>query len=602
MKGNHAESPSRRQRLLHAARRMHTVMWPHRRLAIVSGLAMFGAALAALASPWILQVVLDGVLGGRRDHGLFSWLGAWLPASPQRLLATMAVAFLGLTAVKGSLTYLQNLSAATVGQRVVAQLRLEVFGRLLRLSPTFHARRKTGDLLLRLTGDISMLREVMLPSLLEASRQGLQIIGALIGMLLIDGLMTAVAIGMLPLLSLTTVRMSGRIRAVVREQRRKEGRLATTASEALNSLLVVQAYARADAVVARLSRQSDRSLGAGLRSLKLEESMARVVELTLACGVCAALGLGGWRAMQGVISPGELIVFLTYLRSLDKPIAALVRLSAKINKGVASWERVAEILDADERVHELPNAQPVSSPRGCIEFQNVTFGYDPAVPVLNGVSFKIQAGESIGVVGPSGEGKSTLLALLLRLYDPQQGRILFDGRDIRELRLDDYRRQLATVLQEPFLFGISVAENIRTGNLSASDDQVRAAARAAEADRFIERLPEGYETELGERGASLSRGQQQRIAIARAYLRGAPVMVLDEPTTGLDPIASREVCATLLSLAEGRTCIWIAHDLQQIQDLPRAIVLSHGRVAQDGSPAELLSSAGKFRDLFGTVA
>ncbi len=596
------EVVSRRQRLLRASRRMHAVMWPHRRLATLAAVSMFGAALAALATPWILQVVLDGVLGNERQHGLLLWLGAWLPASPQRLLVSMALAFLALTAIKGSLTYAQNLASATVGQRVVSQLRIEVVGRLLRLSPTFHARRKTGDLLLRLTGDISMLREVMLPSLLDASRQGLQIVGALAGMLLIDGLMTAVAIAMLPLLALTAMRFSGRIRAVVREQRRKEGRLAATASEALNSLIVVQAYARADAVVTRLARQSERSLGAGLRSLKLEESMARIVELTLACGVCAALGLGGWRAMQGVISPGELIVFLTYLRSLDKPISALVRLSAKINKGVASWERVVEILDADERVHEAPDAISVKSACGSIEFQNVTFGYNPDVPVLRDISFKIAAGESIGVVGPSGEGKSTLLALLLRLYDPQQGRILFDGRDIRGLKIEDYRRQLATVLQEPFLFGMSVADNIRSGNPAASDDDVSAAARAAEADRFIERLPEQYQTELGERGASLSRGQQQRVAIARAYLRGAPVLVFDEPMTGLDPVASREVCATLSSLAQGRTCIWIAHDLQQIQELPRALVLSHGRVAQDGRPDELLHSVGAFRDLFGTVA
>lgn len=593
---------SRWARARAAAARLRGLLWPQRRLALAAALAMIGATVCALAVPWILQIVLDGVLARQRDRGLLPLLRQWLPTETSQLLASAAVAFLVLTAAKGLFTYVQNLAAATVGQRVVTQLRLSVFERMLRLSPIFHAQRRSGDLLLRLTGDISMLREVMLPSLLEATRQLLQIVGALVGMLLIDPLMTAVAVAVLPVLSLTTIRFGGRIRQVVREQRRKEGKLATTAAEALHSLVVVQAYARAEAIKQRLARQSERSLGAGLRSLRLEESMARTVELTLALGVCAALSLGGWRALHGVISAGELVVFLTYLRSLDKPVSSLVRLSAKINKGIASAERVFEVLDANEEVEESPAAIAVSAPRGEIVFENVTFGYDPSRPVLQAVSFRIPAGASVGLVGSSGEGKSTLLALLLRLYDPQQGRILFDGVDIRQLKLGSYREQLATVLQEPFLFGVSVAENIRAGRPDASDDEVRSAARAAEAEPFIEQLGAGYDSELGERGTSLSRGQQQRIAIARAYVRRAPVLVFDEPTTGLDPATAREVRTTLLALASGKTCVWIAHDLAQIQDLPRALVLAGGRVVQDGKPAELLARAGAFRNLFGEVA
>lgn len=571
-------------------------------LVLLALAAMVGGALAAVSVPWVLQIVLDGVLANRTDDGAFLVIGRWLPADPAALLLVAAGLFVGLTALKGLLSYTQNVTAATVGQRVVAQLRLQLFDRLLRLSPAFHARHRSGDLLLRLTGDISMLREVMLPSLLDGARQALQIVGALVGMLWIDVGMTAVALAVIPLLAVTTIRKGRQIRSVVREQRRKEGRLAGTAAEALHSLLLVQAYSRVAAVVARLARQSDRSLGAGLRSLRIEESMARGVEATLGCGMAATLLLGGWHAIQGLISPGELIVFLSYLRTLDKPVASLVRLVAKFGKGLASWERVCEVLEADEHVSDSPSALSIVKPRGEIEFRNVSFGYDPNAPVLREISFTIRAGETVGLVGPSGEGKSTLMALLLRLYDPQAGQILFDGRDLREWKLDEYRRQLATVLQEPFLFGESVGDNIRAGRGDADADQLRAAARAAEADRFIEALPAGYRTVLGERGTSLSRGQQQRIAIARAFVRDAPVLILDEPTTGLDPVSQREVRTTLLGLAQQRTCLWIAHDLGQIRDLPRALVLDRGRLVQDGEPKRLLTAAGAFRTLFGGAA
>lgn len=589
-------------RALRALQRWRHLVRPHRRLVALAVCAMIGGALAAVSIPWILQIVLDGVLAGRTDDGAFLVIGRWLPTEPMMLLLVAAGLFVGLTALKGVLAYTQNITAATVGQRIVSQLRLELFDRLLRLSPTFHARHRSGDLMLRLTGDISMLREVMLPSLLEASRQALQIAGALFGMLWIDPGMTAVALAVIPLLALTTARKGREIRSVVREQRRKEGRLASTANEALHSLLMVQAYSRIEGVVSRLARQSERSLGAGLRSLRLEEKLARAVEATLGIGMAATLLLGGWHAIHGLISPGELIVFLSYLRTLDKPVASLVRLTAKFGKGLASWERVAEVLEAKERVIESPDAHPIVAAKGEIEFRNVCFGYSPDAPVLRNISFKLRAGETVGLVGSSGEGKSTLLALLLRLYDPQSGQILFDGRDIREWKLDDYRRQLATVLHDPFLFGVSVANNIRAGRADASDEDLYAAARAAEADRFIELLPDRYDTQLGERGMSLSRGQQQRIAIARACLRQAPLLILDEPTTGLDAVNQREVRATLLTLAKQRTCLWIAHDLGQIRDLPRALVLNRGELAQDGDPKQLLAAAGQFRTLFGGAA
>ena len=315
-------------------------------------------------------------------------------------------------------------------------------------------------------------------------------------------------------------------------------------------------------------------------------------------GSCLVLWVGARRSLAGGMSPGELVVFLSYLRGLYKPTRDLVRIGAKANKAAVCGERILEILDSGEEVPEAPDAVPAPAFAGAITFEGVSFGYQEDCLVLHDLSFRIAQGERVGLVGPSGSGKSTLLALLLRLYEPRKGRILIDGVDIRRYRLESYRRQIAIVLQEPFLFGESVTENIRCGRPDATPEEIREAARAAEAQQFLEALPGGYDSTLGERGTSLSRGQQQRVSLARAVLRDAPVMIFDEPTTGLDPRTEAEVRRTLARLARGRTCIWIAHNLSQILDCDRVLVLREGRLVESGRPAELLSGVGPFQRLF----
>ena len=578
--------------------RFGPLLQPHRRRLALSACFMFAFIATDLVAPWPVQGVIDGVLLGRKNRGFMLWLGEFLPSDRMQLLAACCLAVVSIAALRGLFSYSEKILAETVGQKVVSDLRVAIFARLQRLSLTFHSKRRTGDLMVRLTGDVTMLREILVPMVLDFTTQALVLAGMMALMALMDLTLTLIAVATLPLLLLATARYGGLIREASREQRRKEGKVATVASEALASVAVIQAYSIAEAVAARFSRQNFKSLNAGLRSLRLEESLGRIVEMTIAVGSCLVLWVGARRSLAGGMSPGELVVFLAYLRGLYKPTRDLVRIGAKASKAAVCGERILEILDSGEEVRESPDALPAPALSGEIAFEGVTFGYQENRPVLHDLSFRIAPGERVGLVGPSGSGKSTILALLLRLYDPDAGTIRVNGRDIRQFQLESYRRQIAIVLQEPFLFGESVAENIRCGRQEATSEEIRAAAQAADAHQFLEALQDGYDSILGERGTSLSRGQQQRLSLARAVLRDAPVMVFDEPTTGLDPRTEGEVRKTLARLGRGRTCIWIAHSLSQILDCERVIVVREGRVVESGPPAELLTGIGPFHRLF----
>lgn len=597
--GPAARAAARIRRLLRLYVRFAPLLARQRQRLLPAAACMLGAIAAGLLAPWPVQMVIDGVLLGQRGRGPLAAIGGLLPESPGGLLAACCFALLILAGLRAACAHGQNLLAAMAGHDVVSSLRVALFDRLQRLSLVFHQRRRTGDLLVRLTGDVAMLREILVPAGLEFVGQSLLLLGMLSFMFAMDATLTLIALAMLPLLAVVTARYGARLRRVAREQRRKEGRIATVAGEALASVAVVQAYSNADEMSSRFTRQNRKSLKAGLRALRLEEKMTRTVDLALAAASALVLGVGALRSLGGSLSPGELIVFLTYLRGIYRPVQILVRLSARASKALACGDRILEIFESGEEVRDAPDAVEAPRPRGEILFDRVTFGYDAARPVLHEVSFRIAAGEKVGLVGPSGAGKSTVLALLLRLYDPQQGRILVDGRDIRSFTHESHRRQIAVVLQDPFLFGVSVGENIRYGRLEATAEEIRAAARAAGADDFISRLKDGYDTVLGERGASLSRGQQQRLGLARAVVRDAPILVLDEPTTGLDAPTEAEVLETLSRLGRGRTCLWIAHDLGQILSCPRVLVLRDGRLVEQGGPAELLERAGAFQALFG---
>ncbi len=528
---------------------------PHRRRMLVAWLCMLGATLAYLAQPWPLKLIFDYALLPAADASSYF---ASLP--PSTLVTGAALMVLVIALLRGILGYGQAYLTASVGQRVIASVRKQLFSHIQRLSQSFHDEQHSGDLLLRLTGDIQLLRDLLVNAVLLITERLLVMIAVAGVMLWMDWRLALVALMVLPALALVSFRTSGKIRHATRKQRRRESRTANILSETIAAVPIIQAHAREAWEDQRFERQHKASLKAGLRATRLEANLNKVVEVILAAGTAAVLWYGVHRVLAGALTPGDLLVFTAYLATLYKPVRKLATLTSRLAKSSICGERLIAILETEPEIRDLPTAHPAPPLRGDIEFRNVTFGYRDDRMVLRDASFRIPAGKTAALVGESGAGKSTVARLLLRFYDPQRGSVCIDGEDIRHYTLASLRSQISIVMQEPHLFALSVRENIAYGRLDATDADIERAARLARAHDFIERLPEGYDTVLAEGGASLSAGQRQRIAIARAIIRDAPIVILDEPMTGLDAASEASVQQALERLTEGRTCLLITHD------------------------------------------
>jgi len=543
--------------------------------------ALLGFALAKLLIPWPVAFLLDHVLIDRGARP------SWFPADPYVAVAILSVALLALYAFKGWCYYHQEVLTAKTGRRVVLTIRSTLFRKILDLPAAFHAKRKTGDLLARVVADVNQIKELVLGV-------GLDIVADVLVFLLMAAylfykapLLAGAAILVLPLLALGTMRFSTRVRTAAREQRRKQGELAASLNETLRSIRVVQAFGRGDRQHGTFDQRDVESLRAEVRMRRLQANLVRLSEFAVAIGSALVLWFGTKSVVGGELAVGDLYIFLSYLRSMYRPVQDLARLTARSSKALASAERISEILSTPNSIVDPPDPIPLDRARGVVEFRDVSFEYEEGRPALENVSFEVAPGECVALFGPSGAGKSTLTTLLLRFYDPTSGAVLLDGHPLPRYRIEDLRRQIAVVFQEPFLFGVSVRENIAYGKPDATDEEILVAAKAAQAHEFIERLPRGYDTVLGEHGASLSGGQRQRLAIARAFVRDAPVLVLDEPMTGLDPRKEGEVRAALRALMRGRTTILVAHNLRAIPKADRIVVLDHGRLRAIGTPEEL---------------
>lgn len=567
--------------------------WP----LVLAFLALAGSIAAEILRPWPLKIILDGVLirqsGGPHEAGL----AARIAPTPMALLLLCAASVLLLAVVSGALAYAQTLLAAGAGQRIVARIRKRLFAHLHRLELSFHEGSRTGDLVMRLTGDIANLKEMLTTSLVEIGGRFLLLLGMTAVMLTIDVPMTIASLSVVPLLSLSIVQISAHIRDAARKNRSKEGQLASVASESLGLVALVQAFSRADAEAERFNLGNRSTLRAGLKAAKLEAALSRTVELILAAGTGLVLFVGARRALEGIITPGDLIVFVSYLRSLHKPLRSIAAHASRMAKGVACGERIIAVLEREPAIVDSPDAVPAPAFRGEIAFDRVTFGYGDGPDVLKGISFTAKPGCRVALVGESGAGKSTLAKLLLRLADPRSGAVEIDGRDIREFTLESLRNSIALVPQEALLFATTIRDNIAFGRLDATEDEIVAAARLANADEFIARLPQGYDTLVGERGVTLSGGERQRIAIARAAVRRAPILILDEPMTGLDAQSESLVREALERLARGRTTLLIAHRFTLVENSDLILVLEDGRVAESGTARELRARGGLFQRL-----
>jgi ATP-binding cassette subfamily B protein len=574
---------------------------PHlrrQRLAIAGGsTALFVEILLRLAEPWPLKFIIDSVVAP---------IAPAVPADPTTgaggvfagwdvttVLAVAAVALVAITGLRALASYLCTIAFAIAGNRVLTEVRAELYAHLQRLSLAFHHRSRTGDLLTRITGDVGRLQEVTVTAALPLVGNAVTLVGMTVVMAWVDWRLALVAAAAFPIFAFAGARATRSISGVARNQRREEGELASVASESLGAMTVVQAYSLENALAERFAVNNHKSLREGVKAKRLSAGLERRTDVLVAVATGAVLFLGARRVLSGHLSPGDLVLFVTYLKQGFKPMRDVAKYTGRLAKASASGERIIDLLDTEIDIRDRSWARPAPTFRGDVRFAGVTFAHQPGRPVLHNLELHVHPGQRVGVIGPSGAGKSTLMGLLVRLYDPVEGQVLVDGHDLRDLTLESVRRQVAVVLQDSVLFATSVRENIAYGDPEATEAEIEAAARLANAHEFVSELPEGYDTVVGERGATLSGGQRQRIAIARAAIRRAPIVILDEAMTGLDTENEAEVTDALRRLTSGRTTFVIAHDPEAVADADLVVQLRAGRVVAQGRPEEVLPKRGR---------
>jgi ATP-binding cassette subfamily B protein len=580
--------------------------WPQIRarghLIALSGLALLFAVGARLLEPWPLKLIFDWIIVPTDPAPIPE--NAFLlhtldPVSDAGiLLAILAFTFIAIAGIRVLSEYLAAVGMALAATRIVTDIRARMFGHLQRLSLRFHHKAKSGDLITRFTYDMERIRDTAVTALLPLVANILTIVLMFGVMFWFNWQLALIPLIVMPFFYLSSMRTGTRIQSVVREHRKRDGALAATAAEAIGAIKLVQALDLAPLQEKAFARQNKKSLKQGAKAQRLAAALERKVEFILAIATALVLWHGVHLVIAGAITPGTLILFITYLKFVFRPMRQVAKYVTKLSRATASGERVLEILETAPEIKDRPGAIMAPRFRGHIQFENVSFGYDESKPILSDISFNVLPGERVALVGPSGSGKSTIISLLLRLYDPQAGRILIDDQNILDLKVDSVRRQISVVLQESLLFGVSITDNISYGGLDADREAVESAARLANAHTFISELEDGYGTVIGERGATLSGGQLQRIAIARAAIRGAPIMILDEPTLGLDNINRREVTAALEQNMQGKSVILVTHDLLESKNFDKIVVIENGRIAEQGTHNALMKRRGHYHALY----
>lgn len=579
-----------------SARFLRTVR-PH--LAAARGLLALGGACILLATVldvlqhWPLKYIYDHIFLGKSGRHLPGW-GVLHTLDPRLLLGVLCFAFIAVALLGAVADYASTVVLSLAASRIITDIRDRLFLHLENLSPAFHNRHKTGDLVTRVTYDTDRLREVIVTAVLPFVASVLTLTGMLAVMFWMNWKLSLIAVGTFPVFLIAITRLTRRVKEGARQQRLREGAIATTTTEALLSIRVVQALGLQGQFAEVFSLANGKSLREGARVQRLSASLERAVEVFAATATAIALWFGAQMAGEKRITPGDLIVFITYLRLGFKPMRQVAKYLGQIARALASGDRIVHLLETKPDIQDSPGAIEVPRVEGQIRFENVWFGYEPGRPVLKGINVAVRPGQRVAIAGPSGSGKSTFASLLVRFYDPLEGRILLDGRDLRDYKLESLRSHVTVVLQDGALFAVSVLDNIRFGSLNASEERIVSAARLADAHEFIRQLPAGYATILDERGASLSGGQRQRIAVARAAVRNTEILILDEPTTGLDGQSEAEVNRALSRLSRGRTCFWISHRLAAIRDADLILYLSGGRIVEQGTHDELMARGGQY--------
>lgn len=585
---------------LRRQRRLLAYAKPHWR-AIVLLVATMGTDIGLnVLRPWPLKLVIDNVLGHHRTPHVLSSI---LPGSgtPHGLLAWAAGATVAIFLLGTASSTFYNYFSLRVGQKMVFELASDLFAHLQRLSLIFHSRRALGDTIQRVTGDSYCVSTLVTDALLPLLQAFVMLAVMFVVMWSLEPTLTLVALSVVPFLAVVIRYLARPIKDRARESRDYEGKLTSVVEQTLGAMPAVQAFGREKIEVQRFRHYADRTVVSYLRSTLAGIWFEVFSGIVTTLGTAAIIYLGADLALRGKLTAGTIIVFLSYLSSLYDPLDAITGTAQTVQGAAADADRVMELLETEPEITDRPGAVDAVVD-GPIRYEHVSFGYESGRKALDDVSLEADRGDVVAIVGETGAGKTTLAHLLVRFYDPWEGRITIGGTDIRDFRHDSLRRQVALVLQDPFIFPMTIAENIAYGRPDASVEQIVAAARAANAHDFIARLPEGYDTVVGERGATLSGGEKQRLSIARAFLKDAPVLILDEPTSALDARTESGLLEALDRLMEGRITFIIAHRLSTTRRASQIIVLHRGQVIERGTHEQLLERGGAYADLYGRQA
>ena len=578
--------------------RITDLLYPHWFTLSLAFIAVVGESLTDLLEPWPLKIVFDYVFGSKH---MPDWLVAavgWIGTDKFSILNFAVLAVLTIAVFGALSSYFEKYLTTSVGQWVMHDLRRVLYSHIQRLSLSFHDQKHTGDLISRVTSDIDAVQSLISNVLLGILVNVLTLIGMILVMFYLNWKFTLIALMVAPGLFLAVYYFTRRIKKASRDVRRKEGEVVSVLEEVLSSIRVVKAFAREDYEQERFERHSLKSVEAALEARSVKAKLPPIVEIIVACGTCLVLWYGARLVLTGALTPGEMLVFLLYLGKMYKPMRELSKMTDQISKAAVGWERIREVLENEMQVHDLPRARRAPRFKGKIEFDRVHFSYGPNQPIIRDLSLGIEPGQLAALVGPTGAGKTTIVSLLPRFYDLSAGEIRIDGTDIRRFKGKSLRQQISFVLQETLLFHAPVWQNIAYGKPEATREEIIRAAKLANADEFIEKMPDGYETMIGERGVTLSGGQRQRITIARALIRNAPILILDEPSAGLDAESEKLVFDALGKLMEGKTSIVIAHRLATVRRADVIFVIDDGRVAESGTHEELLERGGLYSKLY----